>query len=253
MTTLDKIKKTFEFLTSNFDFKLLKAEKTSNYLADNFLVYLNDQSKIQIEICADESWFHCEIRRIINGQPANYNDKLNCISFEDLAIFESNNKYDHLDYYAGGSNGLPKVLKNTANLLIRNSTFLTTDNWINVQEIENLKDQEFIKKFGKIPDKAKPTFFNIIKSIAIKLLIEDGYQLTLDSDIVAPFDQNSMTDKLIFQKDNKKMELSQADWRDYYFIYQILKNDTKIFDIDIRNIELDKAVESTINALKANL
>ena len=252
-STLDQIKTSFHFLTSDFHFKLLRAEKVENYRADNFLAYRNDQSKIQIEICADESWFHCELRRIVNGQPANYSDKLNTVSFEDLAVLESNNKYDHFDYYTGGSNGLTGVLKNTANLLKRNVAFLTTDKWIDVAKIENLKDQEFATQFGKIPDKSKPTFFSKIKSSSINLLKDNGYQLILDSDEVSPFDQNSMTDKLVFQKASKKIEIAQVDWRDDYFIYKILKNDINVFDIDISKIDLDKAVELTTNKLKANL
>ena len=220
-TTLDQIKTSFHFLTSEFHFELLRAEKVEGYRADNFLVYRNDQSKIQIEICADESWFHCELRRIVNGQPSKYSDKLNTVSFEDLAILESNHKYDHFDYYTGGSIGLTGVLKNTANLLRRNSAFLTTDKWI--------------------------------KSSSIKLLSDNGYQLILDSDEASPFDQNSMTDKLVFQKENKKIEIAQVDWRDDYFIYKLVNNDTKIFDVDISKIDHDKAVELMTNKLKANL
>lgn len=252
-TTLDQIKTSFHFLTRDFHFELLRAEKVENYRADNFLVYRNDQSKIQIEICADESWFHCELRRIVNGQPAKYSDKSNNVSFEDLAVLESNHKYDHFDYYMGGSTGLAGVLKNTANLLRRNSTFLTTDNWIDVEKIENLKDQEFARQFGEIPDNSKPTFFSKIKSISINLLTDNCYQLTLDSDEVSPFDQNSMTDKLVFKNGNKKIEIAQVDWRDDYFIYEVLKNNTKVFDIDISKIDLDKAVELTTNKLKAYL
>jgi hypothetical protein len=251
--TLVQIKASFHFLISELHFELLMAVKVENYLADNFLVYRNDQSNIQIEICADESWFHCVIRRIVNGQPANYSDKLNNVSFEDLAILESNHKYDHFDYYTIGSNGLTGVLKNTANLLWRNSAYLTTDNWIDVQKIENLKDQEFEREFGKIPDKSKPTFFSEIKNSAIKLLNESGYKLTLDSEEVSPFAQDSRTDKLVFQKGHTIIEINQADWRDSYFIYKLVINDTTIFELDISKIDLYKAVELMIKKLKTNL
>ncbi len=85
-------------------------------------------------------WFHCEIRRLINGLPARYSDKENCIGFEGLAILESNNKYEHFDYYIGGSTGLRSVLTNASKLFKRHKTFLTTDNWIDVKKIEQLKD-----------------------------------------------------------------------------------------------------------------
>jgi len=252
-TILEQIKTSFQFLISDFHFELLRAEKVENYRADNFLIYRNNQSKIQIEICADESWFHCEIRRIINGQPAKYNDSINTVSFEDLAVLESNNKYNHFDYYTGGSNGLTGVLENTASLLKRNSAFLKTDIWIDVAKIENLKDQKFASQFGKVPDKSKPAFFSKIKNSSINLLTENGYQVILDSDELSPFDNNSMTDKLIFRKANKKIEIAQVDWRDDYFIYKVLKNDLKVFDIDISKIDLDKAVELMTNKMKAIL
>ncbi|HMG88801.1 MAG TPA: hypothetical protein VK589_02040 [Chryseolinea sp.] len=235
-TTLDQIKASFHFLTSDFHYELLRAEKVENYRADNFLVYRNDQSKIQIEICADEDWFHCELRRIINGQPASYGDNLNTVGFEDLAVIESDNKYNHFDYYAGRT-GLTSVLKNTAKLLKRNSTFLTTDDWIDVRKIESLK-------FGKTP---APTLFSKIKNSAINLLTDSGYQLTLDNDELSPFDPYSMFHKLVFQKGNKKIEIAQVEW-DY--IYNVLKNGTKVFDVDI---SVDNAVELMINKLKANL
>jgi len=85
------------------------------------------------------------------------------------------------------------------------------------------------------------------------LLSDNGYQLTLDSGEVSPFDQNSMTDKLVFQKKNKKIEIAQVDWRDDYFIYRLVKSDTIIFELDISKIDLDKAVELMTNKLKANL
>ena len=85
------------------------------------------------------------------------------------------------------------------------------------------------------------------------MLSDNGYQLILDSDEASPFDQNSMTDKLVFQKENKKIEIAQVDWRDDYFIYKLVNNDTKIFDVDISKIDHDKAVELMTNKLKANL
>ena len=92
-TPLDEIKNTFRFLTSEFGFQLVKTENRNEFKAKHFLVYRNDNSKLQLEICGDTSWFHCEIRRLLNGQPAKYSDKDNCIGFESLAILESDNKY----------------------------------------------------------------------------------------------------------------------------------------------------------------
>src|SRR5688572_967790 len=105
-TPLDDITETFRFLTTEYNFQLVKTETTENFKAKYFAVYRNDNSKLQLEICGDTTWFHCEIRRLINGQPAHYSDSDNCIGFEALAVLESNNNYEHFDYYAGGKTGL---------------------------------------------------------------------------------------------------------------------------------------------------
>lgn len=252
-TTLDKIKNEFDFLVKDFGFKLQTAKQVDNFRADYFLVYRNDNSEKQVEICADESWFHSEIRRLIKGNPTDYNDSKNCISFEDLARWESENNYDHFDYYAGGQLGLKGVLENTSKLFKRNREFLTTDFWLDTKKIQKLKDQEFKMKFGEIPDRDAPTFFSRIKEVAKQYLQDLEYNLTLDSDLTSPFDNNSLTDKLIFEKENSKIEISQKDWRDDYFIYEVFKDDKKVFEIDMSKIGIDRAVELTINKVKANV
>lgn len=252
-TTLDKIKKGFDFLVKDLGYKLQTAKQVDNYRADYFLVYRNDNSKLQIEICADESWFHSEIRRLVNGKPADYKDRENCVSFEDIAIWESENNYDHFDYYPGGQNGLEGVIYNTAKLFKRNQKLLTTDVWLGTNKIQELKDKDFENKFGKLPDRNKPTYFGKLKIEIRELLVDCDFQFVLDSDNVSPFDQNSMTDKLILEAKNSKFEIRQKDWRDDYFIYELFKSDNKVFEIDISKIEIDRAVELTINKIKANL
>ncbi|MFN8237444.1 MAG: hypothetical protein U0T77_04685 [Chitinophagales bacterium] len=252
-TTLDKIKKGFDFLVTDFGFKLLSAKQDHNLRADYYLIYRNDSSEIQLEICADESWFHCEIRRLINGNPADYDDKTNCLSFEDLAIWESENNYDHFDYYVCEQNGLEGVIENTAKLFKRNQRLLTTNIWLDTNKIQDLKDKDFENKFGKLPDRNKPTFFRSLKKEINKLLADTGYTVHLNSDKVSPFDPNSMTNRLILQNKKTKIEISQKDWRDDYYIYEVYKNDNKVFEIDVSKIEIKRAVELTINKLEANV
>ncbi|WP_316832860.1 hypothetical protein [Pedobacter aquatilis] len=250
-TPLDEINNSFQFLTSEFGFQLVKTEYRKDFKAKHFLVYRNDSLKLQLEICGDTTWFHCEIRRLINGQPAKYSNKDNCISFEELAILESNNNYEHFDYYAGSSTGLHGVLINTANLFKRYKKFLTTDNWIKVKQIEQLKGDDFEKKFGKrFDDHNMPTFFGEVKKHATKLLIENGYKLLVDSDELSPFDRSGMVDYFTFAKDNRQIKVTQVDWRDDYFIYRIEVNGSKVFEIDIRNQDISKAVDRTLGKLK---
>lgn len=252
-TLLVKIKNTFRFLTTDYGFQLIKTENRVDFKASHFLIYRNDDSKLQLEICGDTRWFHCEIRRLINGQPAKYSDKDNCIGFESLAILESNNNYEHFDYYAGGTTGLEGVLANTANLFKRHKGFLTTDNWIDVKKIEQLRDDEFQKRFGSRSDHNQPTFFGELKKQVTAILSEDGYKLLIDSDELSPFDSSAMVSYLAFEKGSKQIKITQADWRDDYFIYRIEVNNKKVFEIDIRNQDIDRSMDITISKLKQQL
>lgn len=137
---------------------------------------------------------------MVNGLPAKYSDKENCIGFESLALLESNNQYDHFYYFAGGQTGLKGVMENTAKLFKRYSTFFTTDSWIDTKLIEKLRDEDFKKQFGKIPNKSNRTFFERIKETALPFLIDNGYKLLLDSEELSPFDNDSMTKKMFFKK-----------------------------------------------------
>lgn len=252
-TTLDKIKKGFDFLIKDFGFKLLTADQVNNLRADYFLVYRNDNSEKQIEICADESWFHSEIRRLIDGNPANYNDTENCISFEDLAIWENEKNYDHFDYFAGGQNGLEGVIENTAKLFRRNQKLLTTNIWLDTEKVRKFEDNEFEEKFGNLPDRSKPTFFENLRRELRELLADKDFEFILDSGKLSPFDRNSITDKLILVTKDLKLEIRQKDWRDDYFIYEVFKNHNKVFAIDISEMDIDRAVDLTINNVKVNI
>lgn len=245
-TPLDDIKSTFRFLTTEYNFQLVKTEKTENFKAKYFAVYRNDKSKLQLEICGDSNWFHCEIRRLINGQPARYSDSDNSIGFEALAVLECNNSYEHLDYFAGGRIGFKGVLENTAKLFKRNQSFFMTDNWIDVKKIEQLKTDDFEKNFGQRPENNLPTFFGELKKQMTKLLTDNGYLLLVDSDELSPFDKSGDVYYLTFKKEDTTIKVSQLDWRDAYNSYYLSINDNRVFEIDISNQEIHEAVDITM-------
>jgi hypothetical protein len=234
-SSLDLISKAFDFLLKNLGFELIKTELSRSYKGEYLLIYRNKRSNIQIEISADETWFHCEIRRIIDGEPAKYSDKENCIGFEDLAKLESNNNYDHFDYVVK-EKGLEVILENTAKLLKRHQDILTTEKWIDTKRIEQLIDEEFQAKFGFKPsdNKNKPTFFGLVKSHALKLL-NNGYQLTLNSSELPPYNRESTTEKIILENGEVTLKISQRDWRDDYSNYYLEINRQEMFEIDLNN------------------
>lgn len=247
---LEDISRIFNFLVKEFGFELVGTEEPKYYKAKYLVIYKNDLSKLQIEICADDSWVHCEIRRIVNGQPSKYNDNENCFGFEDLAILESNNNYEHMDYFAGASNG-KIVLLNIAKLFQRNKIFFTTDSWIDFNRVEELKNMDFQTKFGFIPNKNEQTYFGDLKRQAIKLLIENGYKLTLDSEELSPFDSRRMVKNFVMEKGIQKIKITQQDWRDSYFLYNIILGEKIIFELDIQeNQDINKAVSLTMEKLK---
>jgi hypothetical protein len=249
---LEDIKSTFHFLLTDFGFTLISVDKFDEYKADYFLTYRNDQSKLQVEVCADQGWLHCELRRLINGEPAKYYDEENSIGFESLAILESDNNYEHMDYFAGGI-GLAKVLHNTADLFKRNKVIFTTETWVDTKKIQRLRDEESQIKFGFKPsdNKNKPTYFGELKKEATKFLTENGFKLILDSEELSPFDKRKMASKIIYKKEDKNIRLAQQDWRDNYFLYNIDLNGNQMFQMNIReHQDINEAVRLTMQKLK---
>ena len=240
---LEEIKAAFGFLTSDYGFQLITTEIRKEYKAENFLVYRNDTSKLQLEICGDENWFHCEIRRLLNGQPAKYSDEDNCIGFESLAALESNVNYEHLDYFAGGRLGLNGVLKNTVALFKRHKEFLTTDMWFDVNRVEYLEHPEVIKLDCPL------AFFGLLKKQATKLLSENGYELIMDRDELPPFNSDGMVFFLIFGKGERTIKIKQVDWRDLYYVYQIEVNKKKVSRIDVYDLDRHTGVERILEEL----
>jgi len=250
-TPLDEVIKTFSFLISEFGFTLLETQQDKCFNGKDVTFFRNDNSKLQLEIAASSNYFHCEIRRLINGKPAKYSDKDNCIGFECLAILESNNNYDHFDYFAGGSTGLKSVLINTAALFQRYKVFFTTDCWIDIQRIEALRDEDFEKRFGVKPAKDKPTYFNSLKEEATRFLTQKGFTLTVDSAELPPYDSSQITEHIIFKKENTTIKIAAEDWRDFYYIYQVKLNNNIAFEIDTSKYQdINKSVERTMEELK---
>lgn len=250
---LDEIKNIFNFLITDFGFKIVDIEKLdrSKYKGEYLITYRNDQSKLQLEISAREDWFHCELRRLLNGHPAKYSDEENCRGFEALAILESNNNYKHTDYYAGGRIGLKKVLKNTAKLFHRNQAFFTTDIWLDIKRIKQLRDEEFQTKFGFKPSENKPTYFSELKKEAIKFLSAYSFKIISDSEEYSPFERHELETNIIFSDGHKKIKLTQQDWRDEYYLYNIELNDKVIFVMDrSKHQDVNEAVQLTMEKLK---
>jgi hypothetical protein len=213
------------------------------------LFYRNNNAEKQLEIAYSDGYFHCEIRRLIDGKPAKYSDNLNSISHEDLAIFESNNKYDHFDYYAGSGQRLAGVVKKIAALFKRNKQFFTAAEWIDTAKIQHLKDEEFEQKFGSRPNRDVKPFFDLLREEAITILKKKGFAIIKDSKEGAPYDHDNYLQHITFFRLYNKIVISQSDWRDDYNTYYISRNNKKIIEVNISQTGIEEALNLMVAKL----
>ncbi|MDF2454764.1 MAG: hypothetical protein K0R51_757 [Cytophagaceae bacterium] len=218
--------KHFDFLVNDFGLKVcMESYPQGNNMGNFVRVFRN--AYVQVELAGSQSFFHAEIRRLVNNKPRPYYEEENNIGFEKLAVLSTNNTYDHMDYYIY-SVGWNKVLENTAQLFRISKEVFTTDKWVDTQKIEQLEDEDFLKRFGFKPsdNKHKPTFFGLIKKHALKLN-DKGFQLKIDSSELPPYDSESLTQKIIMENDTTTIMIYQNDWRDDYLTYCLEINGVK--------------------------
>jgi hypothetical protein len=239
------VSQSFQFLVDEFGYTY-----SASQLKDlHVLFYKNDNAGKQLEIAYSDGYFHCEIRRLIDGKPAKYSDNLNTISHEDLAIFESDNKHDHFDYFAGGSLGLKGVIKNVVALFKRQKQFFTGAEWIDTAKIQQLKDEEFAQKFGSTPNRNVKPFFDLLREEAITILKKKGYAIIKDSKEGAPYDPDNNLQHITFFRLYNKVTISQLDWRDDYNTYYISRNNKKIIEVNVSETGSEEALKLMVDKL----
>ena len=240
-TELDILRKEFCFLENDFGYSLITDESKSFYKGKNLLIYRNESAEKQIEICGGGSFFHCIIRRINQQELATYSNRVDNIGFEDLAIID-NPKYDHFDFYAGGSTGVNGVTENTVALFKSQKRFLTNKDWIDLSRVESLKNGLLRSRFKPVVNN-KPEFF-IAK---VKAMIDTEYKdfnLTFYNEELPFYHEDSTLEKLHYQWNGQAIRIEQYDWRDYQEIYSVFLNDNKIKEIDTSRFKnQDGAIE----------
>lgn len=194
------IDRKLSFLRTELGYTLTRAEVNEEYSGANLLVYRNDKAAKQLEISADEGYFHCEIRRIIEGRPAAHEDSTNCIGFESLAVLESNDNYEHLDYFAGGSQGMNGVLETTAALFRRHAAWLAGDGWIDLERLRTLRP--YMVDNG-------PTVFDQLVSSVKHALDPMGCTMILDNKLIPPYHRDRHPDHVILEAAGHQVEIAE--------------------------------------------
>ena len=239
------VSQSLQFLVDEFGYSYSVSQLNDLHV----LIYKNENATKQLEVAYSDGYFHCEIRRIIEGKPAKYSDRSNSISHADLAIFESNNTYDHFDYFAGGSLRLAGVVDNIATLFKRNKQFFIGAEWIDTAKIQQLKDEEFDKKFGSYPRGDIKSFIELVKEKALPILKAKGYALIKESKELPPYDPDKKLHHIIFFRLYNKIVISQIDWRDDYATYYISRNDKKIIEVNIGETGSEAALKLIVDKL----
>lgn len=229
-TELDILRKEFNFLQIHFGYKLIKEETQSYYKGENLLVFRNNTAQKQIEICGGVSFFNCIIRKIQSGELSDYDDQINNIDFEDLAMADNPN-YDHSEFYAGGKNGVIGVAKQTSKLFKNQKTFLTTNIWIDIHKVETLKNGPLNSRFRTVKNNKPEFFIDKVREMVNSEFPE--FKLTFSNQKLPFYHRNSTLERLIYEIKDNQIEIEQYDWRDIREIYTIFLNGSKINEIDI--------------------
>lgn len=240
-TELDILRKKFKFLESDFGYDLLKQETKDFYRGKNLIIYRSDPARKQIEICGNNDFFRCIIRKIENQQLTPYSNGINNIGIEDLAMVD-NPGYDSSDYHSYGEKSLIKAANRTSQLFKRQNEFLKTEKWIDIEKVESLKNGKLSHRFRPVKNN-KPDFFISKVNKVVKSEFPE-FELIFSNEHQPSYHKESLLEKLIYQLESKTITIKQKDWRDYREIYSVFMDDTIVDEIDTSRFEnQDDAIE----------
>ena len=93
----------------------------------------------------------------------------------------------------------------------------------------------------------------ILREKLIPFMQSMNYSLSFDNDLLEKDDRNSWVFKLVFQG-QKKVEISNDDWRDYTEYFNYYMDSNLIFTINILKYEdTDEAYEWCVQKLKEDI
>jgi hypothetical protein len=234
------------FLRIDLGYALIRTEVNAEYCGAKLLVYRSEKAAKQLEISADDGYIHCEIRRIIAGRPAGYEDGNNCIGFESLAVLESNGDYEHMDYFAGGSHGMNGVLRTTAALFRRHAAWFAGDAWIDLERLRTLRP--YLVDDG-------PTVFDQLVSAVKDALDPMGCTITWRNTLLPPYHQDRNPDRVILEAAGHHVEIKQNDLRDDHMRYTVRVDGTGVHTIDYtdglpHDERAQRAIAAVLKALR---
>ena len=257
-TYLDDIKNQFHFLVSDLHYDIVAVAdpciESDGSSSDRHVVYYrNGQADLQIEIAGSGSWFHCELRRVVQGKPLPYSNALNSMGFETFAEIEKDHNHEN---YVVVHVGWEQVLLNTANLIKRHKPFFVSGEWNDHDLLGRLKEYSARNDFHFKPSHGnrENRFFSKLKSEVAPLFEAEHFHIVLDSSELPPFDTTGMVDFVKYKNAHQTFTISQKDWRDFPFVYCIIKDGRTILEVDLTKCaSKDEGLRALVDQLRRSL
>src|SRR5688500_6654775 len=169
------LKERFAFLTDDFQyspaFEIPAAEDT--YI----IAFRSDAAERQVEVSGRSmgSRFHCEIRRLIDGEPGSY--ETDSVAHAELERVREPNTTDEV------YRSFEEDVAHTIALLRRHGDLLRGESWVEKSDIDDAFNRDFFERHGWTPsDEPSPGWLVEARKIGSVLVERHGFELVFDSD-----------------------------------------------------------------------
>lgn len=214
-------------------FNLTEGYAPANYNSrtNNYVLYYDSPHKlIEFALRTNGDNIECVIRKKINGKPAPYNDKENCLSAFMLKYLQDGLDYNTIKVYGFGFEQRKDVIKTYAKLLLDNKDTLCSSIWFATHKMRENYNKEFFEKWGIEIDPSKPSIENLLTE-KTSFLLDEGFSVIEDSDLLPPYQR--YTWHIIYSKGDDIINIHQEDWRDAYNSFVIAVNKKDVFKANV--------------------
>ncbi|MFD0765114.1 hypothetical protein ACFQZI_09630 [Mucilaginibacter lutimaris] len=240
------ISKGLSFLNNCNYLKALNNDIFEN-IAYQIITYSSDfnQKEIEFVLAAEREYIDIIIRRI--NKAADDEDDDNSVNINDAAWLLRGGEYNE-ETFNYNLSGRENVIANAIDLIYRNKDFFCSTNWFDMEALKKRKTEYYKNKFNidisLYDSKDKPLYR--FKE-ATQFLQNEGWELIQDSDTM-PFYKRKVW-FISFKKGEDIIKIAQADWRDSYYIYQLIFNGNLLAEINANNYKTTADMASHIKYL----
>lgn len=235
-TAINFAKEKFSFL-NYYGYTLTESDAPPTYYNHykNYVLYYESADKL-IELALRKSGDNvsCVIRQKIGSEFARYNDKINCIGVYRLKYLQTGVDYDTFKFWGFDLKARLDVIDTYANLLLNHKDAISGNNWFDVNIIEANEEKEREGKYGK---RKGPVQLSVEDELTQRssFLLDAGYHIIEDSELLPPY--SNLGWHIIFSNGTDIIKIHKVDWRDFYYLFAITKNNVEIFSTQVEKGE----------------